>query len=274
MNHKLSRKAQTRKFVQAKIMRTDTIIKRPLLNGQSRPQVGGGINTGIKELSDASLRRMKLHCRNMPHASYIITLTYPKEFPSDGKRVKRHLEAMREWFRRAGVSVFWFLEFQERGAPHYHLFTDNPVDAKELSKKWYQVVGSGDEKHLRAGTQIQRIRKPHAIAAYAAKYATKAEQKTVPEGYSNVGRFWGGFGIYYKVDSQHQHGEEFRDDTKLDVDTNAQALYAAIRSAKNLLKSRGYKVIDKGIYGITLWGVGAAIMTRLTDYYGYNGLTI
>lgn len=274
MQHKLSLKAQTRKFVTVKTMRTDTIIKRPLLNGQSRPQVGGGIRKPITQLSDASLRKMKLHCRNMPHASYIITLTYPKDFPSDGKRVKRHLEAMREWFRRAGVSAFWFLEFQERGAPHYHLFTDNPVDAKELSKKWYQVVGSGDEKHLRAGTQIQRIRKPHAIAAYAAKYATKPEQKTVPEGYSNVGRFWGGFGIYRTVKSDVLHGEEFRDDAKLDVDTNAQAIYAAIRSAKNLLKSRGYKVIDKGLYGITLWGIGAAIMTRLTDYYGYNGLTI
>lgn len=274
MNHKLSRKAQTRKFVTAKIMRTDTIIKRPLLNGQSRPRVGGGINTGIKELSDASVRRMKLHCRNMPHANYIITLTYPKDFPSDGRRVKKHLELMRDWFRYRGVSAFWFLEFQARGAPHFHLFTDNPVIKEELSKKWYEVVGSGDIKHLRAGTQIQRIRKPHAIAAYAAKYATKPEQKTVPEGYSNVGRFWGGFGIYYKVASQTQNGEEFRDDAKLDVDTNAQALYAAIRSAKKLLKSYGYKVIDKGLYGITLWGVGAAVFARLTDYYGYNGLTI
>lgn len=274
MNYKLSRKSQARKFVTVKTMRTDTIIKRPLVNGQSRSRVGGGINTGIKELSDSSLRRMKLHVRNMPQANCIITLTYPAQFPSNGKTVKHHLELMREWFRYRGVSAFWFLEFQARGAPHFHLFTDNPVDAKELSRKWYEVVGSGDEKHLRAGTQIQRIRKPYAIAAYAAKYATKAEQKAVPSDYSNVGRFWGGFGIYRSVKSVVQHGEEFRDDTKLDVDTNAQAIYAAIRSAKNLLKSRGYKVIDKGLYGITLWGVGAAIMIRLTDYYGYNGLVI
>ena len=274
MKHKLSRKAQVRKFVTVKTMRTDTIVKRQLFNGQTRPRVGGGINTGIKELSDSSMRRMKLHVRNMPQANYIITLTYPREFSSDGKEVKHHLELMREWFRYRGVSAFWFLEFQARGAPHFHLFTDNPVEAKELSRKWYEVVGSGDEKHLRAGTQIQKIRKPHAIAAYAAKYATKSEQKTVPEGYSNVGRFWGGFGIYHKVPSKLQHGEEFGDEAKIVTDNNTQAIYAAIRSAKNLLKARGYKVIDKGLYGIILWGVSAAIMTKLVDFYGYNGLTV
>lgn len=274
MSYKLSRKALERKFVSIKTMRTDTIVKRPLINGQTRPQVGGGINTGIKELSDSSLRRMKLHVRNMAAANYIITLTYPKEFPSNGKTVKHHLELMREWFRYRGVSAFWFLEFQERGAPHFHLFTDNPVEKLELSRKWYEVVGSGDEKHLRAGTQVQRIRKPHAIAAYAAKYATKAEQKTVPEGYSNVGRFWGGFGIYRTVKADNLHGEEFKDTTKLDTDDNAQALYAAIRSAKNLLKARGYKVIDKGLYGITLWGIGSGIFQQLADFYGYNGLIV
>jgi hypothetical protein len=274
MQHKLSRKAQARKFVTVKAMRTDTIIKRPLINGQTRPQVGGGINTGIKELSDSSLRRMKLHARNMEHASYIITLTYPKDFPSNGKTVKRHLEAMREWFKRHGISAFWFLEFQARGAPHFHLFTDNPVEAKELSRKWYEVVGSGDEKHLRAGTQIQKIRKPHAIAAYAAKYATKKEQKAVPEGYSNVGRFWGGWGKYRTKASTVLHGEEFRDETKLDTDKNAQAIYSAIRSAKKFIKAHGYKIHDKGIYGLTLWGVSAAIMVKLTDFYGYNGLTV
>lgn len=104
MLHKLSRKAQERKFVSIKTMRTDTIVKRPLINGQTRPQVGGGINTGIKELSASSMRRMKLHVRNMPKASYIITLTYPKDFPSNGKTVKHHLELMREWFRYRGVS--------------------------------------------------------------------------------------------------------------------------------------------------------------------------
>lgn len=274
MTHKLSRKAQVRKFVTVKAMRTDSIVKRQLFNGQSRPQVGGGVRKPITQLSESSMRKMKLHVRNMPQANYIITLTYPREFSSDGKEVKHHLELMREWFRYRGVSAFWFLEFQARGAPHFHLFTDNPVQARELSRKWYEVVGSKDEKHLRAGTQIQKIRKPHAIAAYAAKYATKSEQKTVPEGYRNVGRFWGGFGIYHRLTSELKHGEEFGDETKLVTDDNTQAIYAAIRSAKNLLKSRGYKVIDKGLYGVTLWGVSAAIMAKLLDFYGYNGLTV
>ena len=274
MKHKLSRKAQVRKFVTVKVMRTDAIVKRQLFNGQTRPQVGGGIRKPITQLSESSMRKMKLHVRNMLQANYIITLTYPREFSSDGKEVKHHLELMREWFRYRGVSAFWFLEFQARGAPHFHLFTDNPVEAKELSRKWYEVVGSGDEKHLRAGTQIQRIRKPHAIAAYAAKYATKKEQKEVPQGYSNVGRFWGGWGIYRTVKATITHGEQFYDPAKLETDRNSEALYSVLRSAKGLLKARGYKVKDGGIYGLTLWGVGASIISKLVDYYGYNGLTV
>lgn len=274
MSHKLSRKAQTRKFIRFRAMNTDTIIKRPMMNGQTRPQVGGGIRKPITELSETSLRSMKLHARNMASASYIITLTYPKDFPSNGKEVKRHLECMKMWFKRHGISAFWFLEFQARGAPHYHLFTDKPISKEELSKKWYQVVDSGDEKHLRAGTQIQRIRKPHAVAAYAAKYATKKEQKEVPQGYSNVGRFWGGWGIYRTVKATITHGEQFYDPTKLETDQNSEALYSVLRSAKGLLKARGYKVKDGGIYGLTLWGVGTGIISKLIDFYGYNGLTV
>lgn len=274
MKHKLSRKAQTRKFIRVKTMKTDTIIKRPMMNGQTRPQVGGGIRKPITQLSDTSLRSMKLHARNMADAAYIVTLTYPKDWPSDGKEVKRHLECIKMWFKRHGVSAFWFLEFQKRGAPHFHLFTDKPVSKEDLSKKWYQVVGSGDEKHLKAGTQIQRIRKPHAVAAYAAKYATKKEQKEVPEGYSNVGRFWGGWGIYRTIKATISDGEQFYDPTKLQVSQNSEALYSVLRSAKGLLKSRGYNVKDGGIYGLTLWGVGASIISKLADFYGYNGLTV
>lgn len=63
----------------------------------------------------------------------MVTLTYPGDWESvapDGRMVKRHLEAFIKRFERAWGqewSGLWKLEFQERGAPHFHLFMVPPV---------------------------------------------------------------------------------------------------------------------------------------------------
>jgi hypothetical protein len=62
---------------------------------------------------------------------------------------------------------------------------------KWVALKWYLICDRGDVKHLYAGTSVERIRKPHGAARYAAKYASKMRQKVVPEDFQNVGRLWG-----------------------------------------------------------------------------------
>ena len=132
----------------------------------------------------------------------MITLTYPKEYPSDGKTVKTHLNSFLTQFRRdcAGFSYLWFLEFQKRGAPHFHILVDFPMPRKREAVKairfrvaslWYRVVGSGDAKHLAAGTRTERIRSENGARNYCVKYAFKMQQKIVPKDYQNVGRLWG-----------------------------------------------------------------------------------
>jgi hypothetical protein len=125
--------------------------------------------------------------------THMITLTYPKDFESDGREVKRQLNRFLSWMRSKidGVNYLWFLEFQRRGAPHFHILIDHEIDKREVSQKWYDHVGSGDEKHLRAGTNVERIRKPEGARRYCLKYAFKMEQKRVPAEYRSVGRFWG-----------------------------------------------------------------------------------
>jgi len=59
------------------------------------------------------------------------------------------------------------------------------------SASWYRFVGSGDEKHLAAGTRVERLRKQDGARRYAVKYAGKMKQKHVPKDFRNVGRFWG-----------------------------------------------------------------------------------
>jgi hypothetical protein len=148
----------------------------------------------INMLSTAAKRRMMFTFRNCEDLKVMLTLTYPREFPMDGRLVKRHWHNMRTWLVREGIKGCWFLEFQKRGAPHFHVFLNGRVDKMRVAQRWYEIVGSEDLNHRLAGTRIELLREQHAASAYAAKYASKIEQKEPPEGFTDVGRFWGTFG--------------------------------------------------------------------------------
>lgn len=132
----------------------------------------------------------------------MVTLTYPREYPRDGRQVKAHLRKFLSWLRRdtRGCELLWFLEFQQRGAPHVHILIDYPLPRDRegirafrlrVAMTWYRICESGDRKHLAAGTRTERLRSPKGGARYAVKYAQKMRQKAVPRDYRNVGRFWG-----------------------------------------------------------------------------------
>lgn len=169
----------------------------------------GGKRRAITAFSERSQRRMVDVARNLPPLVTMITLTYPRVFTRDGARVKRDWKAIRDWLmdnrsdgKPGPLKGFWFLEFQprekrpkeEQGAPHFHIVADGWVDRRALSRAWFRIVASSDPRHLRAGTKIEALRFPDDPGRYAARYAGKCEQKAVPEGYGNVGRFWGLFG--------------------------------------------------------------------------------
>jgi hypothetical protein len=148
-----------------------------------------------------------------------LTLTYPGEYSQDWKRWKRDLDAfikaiVRKWPEVWGI---WRLEFQKRGAPHFHcLLWDGPgmeglevqdnngrkiiiADHKNahnqevyswMSETWFRIVGSEDTKHLLAGTRIEPIQTWNGVRYYTSKYLAK-----LPEGdfcpVPYTGRFWG-----------------------------------------------------------------------------------
>jgi len=88
------------------------------------------------------------------------------------------------------------MEFQERGAIHFHLFTTNFYPKEWVARSWYEICGTDDTRHLHAGTRIEKIRSGrHGISAYASKYAAKQSQKVIPEKFGWSGRFWGVAGI-------------------------------------------------------------------------------
>jgi len=136
----------------------------------------------------------------------MMTLTYPKLYPRDGTIVKYHLRRFLDAYKRMyATSYFWFLEFQQRGAPHFHLLSAHkPVsddDRVWLGDTWSRIVvaeADGAEstqervRRVHAHTkQWQDIRDRDGAVKYLAKYALKTYQKDVPLAYQNVGRFWG-----------------------------------------------------------------------------------
>lgn len=191
---RISAHRKDRRSIELDIGQRDIRIARRIDTSQTEHR-GGGRRNSISGFTRASCRRLLFTARNFPGLAVMVTLTYPSEFPADGRLVKDHWRRMRQWFVRNGCPVgLWFLEFQQRGAPHFHVFMPTRVEAMKVARAWYRIVGSGDERHLWAGTRTEALRRPHAAGTYAAKYAAKADQKEVPEDYENVGRFWGTWG--------------------------------------------------------------------------------
>ncbi len=233
----------------------DVRIRRQSFGGGSGKK---GCRGKISGLSRKSRQNLTHTARNLePGAIKImLTLTYPGEFPTDGAKVKRDLAVMRKWLSRRGIGGLWVLEFQNRGAPHIHAFLTGPVDKDEISKQWYRIVGSNDERHLRAGTRIERIRKPHAVAVYVSKYCAKSQQKEVPVEYQSVGRFWGLFGGLKAKEEIVAVG------TMRELATFVRILRRGYEAKRRTWrKARKWK--DNGERGFIAWGMGPLARTMI-----------
>lgn len=146
----------------------------------------------IKKFSFGSIKRLRFLLRNIADKmEYEAGLTYPNEFPNDGLLVKEHFHKLRMRLNYYGYKFIWVLEFQKRGAPHFHMLLNKEIKKEVLAKMWYKIVGSGDLKHLKRGVHVAPIRSKDGMAKYFATYLSKQEQKHVPKEYQNVGRFWG-----------------------------------------------------------------------------------
>lgn len=153
----------------------------------------------------------------------MVTLTLPGEWlvvAPDGKTFKRLLKKFEmRWRRAIGVwRCLWKLEFQRRGAPHWHALMRVPALVGEqtfeewLSSTWAAVVDHPDPeeraKHERAGTGVDFSGKdfsdPRRISLYFLGHSAKTTdgkeyQHRVPEQWQEPGkgpgRFWGNPGL-------------------------------------------------------------------------------
>jgi len=170
-------------------------------------QRGGGPRGRITAFSRASRKRMMDFFQTVTwHALSMvifITLTYPQEFP-DPKMLelqrRRFVERLRRKFPKS--SAVYRLEFQKRGAPHWHfLWFGLPYLPKlELQKLWmgciweslstdqlqalrlWESSGVVPEDRLRVFTRIEAITSWRKAIRYVSKYMAKVEAPVEQEG--------------------------------------------------------------------------------------------
>jgi hypothetical protein len=150
-----------------------------------------------------------------------LTLTYPGDWlavASTASDSKKHLRALQKRFERSFGRPFfavWKMEFQHRGAPHFHLLAPVPIGVHFpdwLSDAWTEIVNHPNPeekaKHLLAGTGTDYAKginadNPQRISYYFSKHSSankgpKEYQHIPPTEWleaGSVGRFWGYWGL-------------------------------------------------------------------------------
>lgn len=256
----ISEQAAERFSGRVEVYRRDVQVHRGFAS-ESRRVVPRG---EIKELSAASRRRLALVARNLEpgRVRCLITLTLPGDWLAvvpDGRTLKVKAHRMWQELRRKypGIGGLWFLEFQKRGAPHYHAGVTVEVDRAWLAATWARIVAAtGEERrrHELAGTGSEVIRLADGFTRYVSKYASKWEQKIVPDYFAGVGRMWGLFGSL-RVEVERVAG------SRSEV---ADVMRVARRLQRSRSKAAGQKFDDKGWRGWTSYDVGPAISQYLS----------
>lgn len=237
-----------------------------------------------------SVDRSRIDARRL----WFVTLTYPLNFSGEPSRWKRDLDVFRMRVGRAWgrVGFVWKLEFQRRGAPHFHLLLLAPPelsDGVELvgerrrgkrivrswrggrlrdfrrwcSRAWFEVVGSEDPKHLDAGTNVEPCVAWGQVVSYAAKYLGKRcpgpevlDESTGEVTPTPIGRFWG---VYRrKLWPRCLRTESIPFDA-----------WVRIRRVvrKGVLRKRGPRALARApLRGVCVLGVSSVVSRRLVEW--------
>jgi len=160
------------------------------------PMVGGGTRGKVDAFSKASRRRLKFVAANSSEELVSqFCLTWHEQLV-DGATAKKMLNAWLTAMRRTfpGFRYLWVLEFQTRGFPHFHVFTNQPVardTGAYMAIVWNRITKETVEHLEFHGHERNFIAWDMGSAAYLTKYLDKEAQKCVPAAFGWSGRFWG-----------------------------------------------------------------------------------
>lgn len=171
--------------------------------GEDVEQKGGGRRKEIQVFSaDSRFRLFRLLHRLEFDKVTFCTLTYPAVFPTEKAVYKANLKEYRRRFedRFGRVPAVWRLEFQARGAPHYHImYLDAPyVDIHDWCYLWSDVIHTYDMAHRLVGVDVKLVtsgKESKLVAFYLAKYVAKIDKRDPNCIKIKPGRWWGKWNI-------------------------------------------------------------------------------
>lgn len=207
----------------------------------TNPKGGGGLRGVVTKFSASSRRRMasllmQIPIENLAQSGkraksaqlFFVTLTYGQRWPNDWERYKNDLRAFRErltyWLHEKGIhySCIWKLEYQKRGAPHFHLlvYLTKPFRVSSLlayvASKWVNIASKDFDYppeyiktmlRVHTGKQSKTTGKcvlpvyddgSGRVRSYLLKYMSKESENIVDENTGEIlqtGRTWG---IWFK----------------------------------------------------------------------------
>lgn len=150
-----------------------------------------GQRSAISSLSERSAGRLRRYVENFAtDFTGMVTLTYPARWSESPADWKANLNAFFEALRRTTYfnehSAIWVLEFQKRGAPHFHILVDGWIPKTWTANTWARITG-GDPS---ACSRVETLRDTNRAGHYISKYLTKSTGEGAGE-IEGVGRWWG-----------------------------------------------------------------------------------
>ena len=276
---------RTIKSHQARQVTLDVAIQGAAVKakGKSTEGGGGGERGQVLGFSDESRRRLGLLFASLPEdaikRSNFITLTLPDEaLPMTGQAFKRLLDTFGKRFLRRfpSAALIWKMEPQTRKSgellgdvvPHLHLIAIGDTGSvRDLrlwaAENWFQVVGTGLDKHFKAGTQvIEAYGTARSIAWYVSKYAGKRIEDELARAFGWAGRYWGVIGRANLPEAPsaavHLSGREVHH-----LKRYARRWLSTMPSGSHYAKR--VASMDVGL-GFSLMGLPAASARRLIDH--------
>lgn len=224
----------------------------------------GAKRGNVSEFSDQSRMRMLQTVARIDRGKVkfaantvkFITLTYPFN-QRDAVRAKRDLKVMLQRIRREfdDCWVLWRMEYQKRGAIHFHLLCGNMPywDVEQAQDAWCEVTGTTARNSL----DLEIVRSMNGVMFYVAKYMAKpvkaSEGDSAPKDDTPKG--------WIRVESPHVEGEMSRGHRYVNIDTGEsvwtplQARCASLGSSVSQKRPQPKKGSIKSEWVGRFWGV-------------------
>jgi len=153
-----------------------------------------GLVSGLSSKSRLRLIRFLAQV-SRPDEPVFVTLTY-RDFTEESASWKRDLDA---WCKRLcahfpSCCAVWRLQFQRRGAPHYHLliWLGDSGDREGLrdmfARWWLRIINQDTPENWRYGVDLEVVTDFRKCAFYISLYASSGEQDRTD---ILTGREWG-----------------------------------------------------------------------------------